>query len=256
MNEEHAEVEGTAVPVEKGEAIVLPEQSPQVPTREVLMPLDAGQVIDGMRRYQSLLKDLLDEGDWQVYEERGERKRFPKKSAWRKLSRAFNLSVQIQHVSVERGEDGKPLRAECVARAIAPNGQTQDADGYCALTEFKGKRADDVKLENTLRATATTRAKNRAIADLVGMGEVSAEEVTEATPSAPYGPPQTEVEQNEAREALLTLMDEISARELWNELRERFGGYLPQAFAWTAIEVAGYVREASGAEAKGPKDGG
>jgi hypothetical protein len=98
--------------------------------------------------------------------------------------------------SIDRAPDGSPLSAETVIRAVAPNGQYGDGDGYCSISEFTGKRGNDPKLENSMRATATTRAKNRAIADLVGMGEVSAEEVTgggnapqEAGP--PHGPRMT-----------------------------------------------------------------
>jgi hypothetical protein len=70
------------------------------------------------------------------------------------------------------------VRAEVWIRAIAPNGQYGDGYGYCSLDEgrFKSWRGRQ-KLENDLRTTATTRAKNRAISDLVGMGELSAEEI-------------------------------------------------------------------------------
>jgi hypothetical protein len=73
------------------------------------------------------------------------------------------------------------VRAEVWIRAVAPNGQFGDGDGYCSADEgrFRGWKGRQ-KLENDLRATATTRAKNRAIADLVGMGEVSAEEIAPA----------------------------------------------------------------------------
>jgi hypothetical protein len=68
-----------------------------------------------------------------------------------------------------------PLRAEVWARAIAPSGRSMDGDGYCSVDEerFSGPRGNKSKLENDLRATATTRAMNRAISGLVGMGEVS-----------------------------------------------------------------------------------
>jgi len=151
------------------------------PTREALVPLDADQVIEGMQAYQDLLPRLLADSDYQAAgrDKDGRPKRFVKKSGWRKIARAFNLSVEIVSVRVLRDEDGAPSRAEAICRAIAPNGQVQDGDGYCDIGEerFSGPRGNKSKLENDLRATATTRAKNRAIADLVGMGEVSAEEV-------------------------------------------------------------------------------
>jgi hypothetical protein len=148
-----------------------------------LMPLPAEQVVEGMRAYQRLLKELLEPSDWQTHDKDGNRlpQPFLKKCGWRKIARAFNLSFERVHSRVERDEDGTPVRAEVWIRAVAPNGQYGDGDGYCAADEgrfrsWKGRQ----KLENDLRATATTRAKNRAIADLVGMGEVSAEEIAPA----------------------------------------------------------------------------
>jgi hypothetical protein len=148
-----------------------------------LMPLPAEHVVEGMRAYQKLLKELLEPSDWQTHDEDGNRlpQPFLKKCGWRKIARAFNLSFERVHSRVERDEDGAPVRAEVWIRAVAPNGQYGDGDGYCSADEgrFRSWRGRQ-KLENDLRATATTRAKNRAIADLVGMGEVSAEEIAPA----------------------------------------------------------------------------
>lgn len=142
---------------------------------QVLMPMDVDQVVAGMTAYQSLLPRLLAESDYQEAE-RG--KRFVKKSGWRKIARAFNLSLERISETVERDDHGVVVRASAVYRAVAPNGQYGDGDGYCSADEPRFDRAAGrQKLENDLRATATTRAKNRAISDLVGMGEVSAEEV-------------------------------------------------------------------------------
>jgi hypothetical protein len=145
-----------------------------------LMPLPAEQVVEGMRAYQRLLRELLEPTDWQTHDKQGRPldKPFLKKSGWRKIARAFNLSFERVHSHVERDEHGAPARAEVWIRAVAPNGQYGDGDGYCSADEvrfksWKGRQ----KLENDLRSTATTRAKNRATADLVGMGEVSAEEI-------------------------------------------------------------------------------
>jgi len=149
----------------------------------VLMPLPAEQVVAGMRAYQQLLRELLDPSDWQTHDKFGNPldRPFLKKSGWRKIARAFNLSFERVSAQVEREPDGTPARAEVWIRAVAPNGQYGDGDGYCDVSEgrFKGARGR-AKLENDLRATATTRAKNRAVSDLVGMGEVSAEEIDPA----------------------------------------------------------------------------
>jgi hypothetical protein len=143
---------------------------------EVIRPLDTDQLIDSFTAYQQMLPRLLTNDD---YQDAGRGKRFVKKSGWRKIATAFDLDVQIIRSEVERDHEGQPCRAEVWARAIAPSGRSMDGDGYCSVDEsrFRQESARG-KLENDLRATATTRAMNRAISGLVGMGEVSAEEVS------------------------------------------------------------------------------
>jgi len=68
--------------------------------------------------------------------------------------------------------------AEFVVRATAPNGRSVDGWGAASVAE-KGNPSGKAlgKLMHDIPATAETRAKNRACADLFGLGEVSAEEV-------------------------------------------------------------------------------
>ena len=182
------------------EAELVPEDASPVSTdvvrrerrSEVIRPLDAGQLVDSFREYQELLPRLLSDSD---YQDAGRGKRFVKKSGWRKIATAFDLDVQIIRSTIERDDAGQPARAEGWARAIAPSGRSMDGDGYCSVDEerFSGPRGNKSKLENDLRATATTRAMNRAISGLVGMGEVSAEEVSaETDPHAPPPVPRAE----------------------------------------------------------------
>ena len=127
--------------------------------------------------FQQAKFGLLDEADIQkVYDGN-----FIKKSGWRKIAVFFGLSLQkLDEREIER--DGERIYA-VTYRAIAPGGQFQDATGYCSWNEAgPAKRAakskeQKAKLEHDVRATAETRAKNRAISDLVGGGEVSAEEM-------------------------------------------------------------------------------
>lgn len=155
-------------------------------TEEVLKPVDAGDLLASFQAYQELLPRLLTPGDYQQAE-RG--KRFVKKSGWRKIARAFRLNCEVVRLDVERDSDGMPVRASAVVRATAPNGDFQEGDGHCSIHEsrFTGRGSDQArkKAENDLPATAVTRAKNRAISDLVGMGEVSAEEAGAYTQEEP-----------------------------------------------------------------------
>jgi len=151
---------------------------------EVIRALPREEVVASFGEYQKLCSELLDKSDWQGVPSKSNS--FVKKSGWRKIATAFDLDVQIVKSSVDRAPDGSPLRAEVIARAIAPSGRYMDGDGYCAADEARFRSAGGrQKLENDLRATATTRAKNRAIADLVGMGDVSAEEVNVGGGSEP-----------------------------------------------------------------------
>lgn len=204
------------------------------PGNKVLMPLDTEQVVAGMKAYQDMLPKLLDESDWQ---DAGRGERFVKKSGWRKIARAFNLSVMVVSVCIERDAEGNPTRAETIARAMAPNGQVSDADGYCSADEKRFEQPKGrQKLENDLRATATTRAKNRAISDLVGMGEVSAEEIVPGG-GAPQFPLATKEQQGELRASLECLFPPDMARELWGDIKSLFGGELfgPAAEAVSAV---------------------
>ena len=211
--------------------------------REVLMPLDPEQVVEGMRQYQRLLRDLLEPSDWQTEDKEGRplERPFLKKSGWRKIARAFNLSFERVSSAVERDEEGNPVRGEVWIRAVAPNGQYGDGDGYCSSEEkrfqsWRGKQ----KLENDLRTTATTRAKNRAIADLVGMGEVSAEEIeAEGEQRQSAGPPcDTELARTASRALVYLAGGNEAAERVWDELTELAGGQMPTLAAQTVVLCA------------------
>jgi len=140
--------------------------------------------------YLELKKSFLDRNDYQdlkIYTAgKGMvSKPFIKKSGWRKLATAFNVSVQIvgevrkEYLTMDytNNKSGtttvKPgFVVEIVARASALNGRFMDGTGTCASNE-----RNFAHLEHDIRATAETRAKNRAIADLIGGGEVTADEM-------------------------------------------------------------------------------
>ena len=54
---------------EPAQAVTLAPRPPA--EREVLMPLDPEQVVEGMRQYQRLLRDLLEPSDWQTEDKEG-----------------------------------------------------------------------------------------------------------------------------------------------------------------------------------------
>lgn len=107
---------------------------------------------------------------------------FKKKSAWRKLARYFNITVEasLADTRIDMLPSGEWI-AIARASAVAPWGQRFDDLGACGSDEETGRRtityADAV-------ATALTRAANRAVSNLIAMGEVSAEEIAQRRGSA------------------------------------------------------------------------
>lgn len=122
--------------------------------------------------------------------QKAEGREFKKKSAWRKLARYFNISVEI--VKVERDLLGDVFLSTVTARAVAPWGQSYEEVGACGTDEATGRRT--ISVADAI-ATASTRASNRAVSNLIAMGEVSAEEIgdrksygNEARPERAKGP--------------------------------------------------------------------
>jgi hypothetical protein len=124
------------------------------------------EALAAWNEYQELRTKLASEGDFVEIQ----KKQHPTKQFANKISRFFGLSVQIVKADKEMTDDGFTMHIW--ARATAPNGQYRDGDGHCS----SGER-NFTHLEHDVYATAVTRAKNRAILELVGFGEVSKEEI-------------------------------------------------------------------------------
>jgi hypothetical protein len=115
---------------------------------------------------------------------KGQKKIYLKRSAWRQIALAYNISDRI--VKQEEKADGAGNYGyEVWVEAYTPS-KSVIGIGMCWSNEpnkvFPHGRHD-------VLATAHTRAKNRAISDFVGSGEVSAEEMDtiEHPPGAPSG---------------------------------------------------------------------
>ena len=148
-----------------------------VPAVGALAPLDLASTKQSMQTYQEGLHALLDDSDWQTFTSHGKEQGFVKRSGWRKVATWFALNLEVKTIDIDRDTQDRPIRARVIARAIAPNGRYAEGDGACSVNE----RAFS-KPEHDIPATATTRATNRAISNLVGMGAVSAEEVDGTEP--------------------------------------------------------------------------
>ncbi len=128
------------------------------------------EVLQQFELYQSLKEKIATDDDFVAIGN----KKHPKKSFVRKVQRFFNLSCELLNEEPVRDADGAIVGWKAVARAThLPTGAFQDGDGAC---EHMEKSSGQATLHN-VRAHAVTRAKNRAILDLVGFGDVSAEEI-------------------------------------------------------------------------------
>jgi len=129
----------------------------------------------------------------------GEIKRYKKKSAFRKLAKFLNIALpselselkteKIEQigkwiVSVERGQgvevrtwyDSENLTIKkCEVSCVV---KTDTGKTYCGIAGADKDEKGWTK-EQDIRATAYTRALNRAISDAIGLGEVSAEELSD-----------------------------------------------------------------------------
>jgi hypothetical protein len=170
------------------------------------------------------LQALLVESDWQAFSDRGgEVRRFVKRSGWRKIATWFGLDLLIGDVVLERDEHGQLLRARVTARAIAPNGRVFEDVGACSHSERRFS-----KPEHDILATAATRAHNRATSDLVGMGEVSSDEMLEPELAEPVLPEWAENADSATLDTTYTkladLLGDERARVLVNAIGTRYDG--------------------------------
>lgn len=131
------------------------------------------EAIKEFKTYQQLKQRIGTSEDFQMISG----KVHPKKSFVRKIQRFFNVSCEILQDEALRNPDGEIEAWLVKVRAIhLGTGAFQDADGSCSFDE-KRRKNQPATLHN-VRAHAVTRAKNRAILDLVGFGEVTAEEIS------------------------------------------------------------------------------
>jgi len=127
------------------------------------------EILLAWHNFQDLKQSFLEKSDFANISG----KDMVKKSGWRKIQSAFGISDEIVNERKDSEENGFVWRI--TVKAIAPNGRYSYGVGACASTERRFSH-----LDHDVYATAHTRAKNRAISDLVGGGEVSAEELIEA----------------------------------------------------------------------------
>lgn len=128
------------------------------------------------KAYDAACKSLIGENDVQKEGKGANAREFKKKSAWRKLSRYFGISTDV--LDVVKEFMGNDFLVTVTVRGTAPWGQSVVAVGSCGTDEEEGRRK--ITMADAV-GTAQTRATNRAVSDLIAMGEVSAEEIGDRT---------------------------------------------------------------------------
>ena len=156
--------------------------------------------------YQRLTSAILDDSDYQTIGS----KKFKKKAAWRKYMRFYGLDEDESRTRIEVSRNGQqfnvpglpvafPVFASAFVVVRSGNGKTWTGYHECHVSEKCCPAAVSQPCDKKgwskhkccaqgcsgmvhfshpgdLPATAHTRAKNRAISDAIGAGEVSAEE--------------------------------------------------------------------------------
>jgi hypothetical protein len=141
-----------------------------VEARAVTKPMSAMEMEEQIRAYFAMQQVLDKALPGAIMEIQGHL--FRKKSYWRAIAVAFGIELEM--VSEDRFESsGGGWGWKALYKATLPNGKSMTGDGICTSNEKRGNSCT----EHNVRSHCHTRAKNRAIADLVGFGEVSAEEV-------------------------------------------------------------------------------
>lgn len=161
----------------------------------VVRPLSSPETaLETWHQYEQLIAKLLNEDDYQTFNEGGKAGKFIKKSGYRKLATHYGFTVEmrderlghkheaatcarIRFPEVFNREDKdcgcQVVFARYVVNVIAPNGRKTTGIGLCSTGE-RNRRF--TRQDHDIATTAYTRAVNRAIGDMIGIGKPSAEE--------------------------------------------------------------------------------
>lgn len=211
--------------------------------RRPLTPLDIGETKAAQKLYQDGLQQLLEPSEdlTPIRGRGGKVKQHVNRSGVSKITTWCSLSTTlVPPVEIDRDEEGKAIRWRVTVRAAAPDGRVADGVGAFSLTERNVSKPEHDGL-----GTAYTRARNRAVMDLVGMGEVSAEEMTAGAvetdgTALPFGPEATVDRMMAAGEVIPRLIPGAPGEAVLKLLTNNFG-YLPELACRTIMGLE-YVR--------------
>jgi hypothetical protein len=157
--------------------------APEEPQEKPLVPVASTEdLVRAMHRFEQVKAALLVHDRDSYWADGKERIR---KSGWRKLALAFGISDELIDERCERDpSDPSHVIWHVHVRCYARGGRTVEGVGSASSRE-----RPFAHVEHDLHALAHTRAKSRAIADMLGSSDLVAEEMEE--PDHPSPPPTT-----------------------------------------------------------------
>ena len=179
-----------------------------VPVQPLFTP---EQAAEALRKFERLKKEVLVRDDYQTIAG----KQYIKKSGFRRIALCFNLSDRIVEQERTDREDGT-FTWRIIVEARADNGRVCNGVAICDSAE-----RNFAHLEHDVYATAHTRAKNRAISDMVAGGVVSAEEMTNAPPERPKTKKKAQASIPAGKKALAEVI--LKKGQTWNKILKKFG---------------------------------
>lgn len=146
--------------------------------------IDLSQVKQAMAAFQKFKSEVLTEDDFFVISSDPKKTRHVKKSGWMKYAMALGITTHVydEVCSTMKFRGEEVLVYNFSAKAIAPNSRFAEAVGSASSDEGKPWTS----AIHSIRAMAQTRAVERAISNLIGGGEVGAEELDTKTVDAEY----------------------------------------------------------------------
>lgn len=137
--------------------------------------LDLEKAREVWREFESFKEKLLDDRD--RYEVKGKRRL--NRQGCAKLATVFSLSEPEQPQVITVPLNDKHVGFITITAVETPGGRRAFGVGGCTTHEILTKDNRNRRAFHDAVAVSHTRAKERAISDLVGGGEVTAEEVME-----------------------------------------------------------------------------
>jgi len=210
------------------------------------------EMVLAWEEYESLRGKLEKPGDFIEFADRGGKPKKAPTKQWRtKLERFFGLSVEIVQALEEKMENGERLY-KVRARAVHPKtGLYHEATGFCATEEKKfdkyGNELSPQKIRQRFHNAAShaeTRAKNRAVLEFVGFGEVSAEEIeSDEIKNSPAKPTTGRLTEEECSINHDALAWNVVKKEGPNKGREFKSCYKCNYFHWKEDDVTPAEKE-------------